>query len=830
MPGSRRAAAAATTRKSDWYVWADPKPDGTPPNNWLSIFGGSAWQWEPRRGQYYLHNFLVSQPDLNYHNPAVAAQMLEEAEFWLARGVDGFRLDAINFCFHDPLLRDNPPKPAAERTRARLPRRQPVRLPGPPVRQHAAAEPRIPRVAAAADGPLRARRLARRGLRRGRGRGDRPVHVRQPAPAHGLQLRAAGRRFLDRAHPRGRRHARRALPGLLAVLGDRQSRRRARRLALVGRRAAAPRARSCSTRCCFRCAARPAATRARSSASRRRRCRTRRCRTPTASRSGRCSRGATVAARRCPGTTASRSADSPAAVPGCRFPAEHRALAVNRQEAAPDSVLNAYRSFVRWRREQPALRSGGIRLFDSPEGTLVFLREHDGAGVLACFNFGAHARRHSQSRSRCARAARRARLRRFDARPGGVTVPAHGAFFAACPGSLPLLIRCAAALLVALGFASGCGSAAVPRIERIEPAHWWAEHEESAAAAPRARRRRRRTRTDPSTIPRHAAQRDPHREPELPVPRPAARARCHSPGPSRSPFRRGGRVVLTAGTSSGAREAGSAARRGFGPADALYLAMPDRFANGDASNDSVPRPRREGEPRGSRWAPRRRPRRPARPAATTSPASASRSSGSIRCWRATSRAAPITATRSPISTGWTRGSATTRCMRASRAEARALGIGLVMDVILNHCGSRHWWMKDLPDPDWINHGEQFVGTTHRRETLWDPHASQSDFAAFADGWFVPSMPDLNQRHPQLATYLDAEHDLVGRDRGALGPARRHAAVLRPRVPRTVARSRARGVSGAHDRRRGMERGSRHRLALAAGTAARRAAVAASGER
>ena len=104
-----------SNEKSDWYVWADPKPDGTPPNNWLSIFGGSAWQWEPRRGQYYLHNFLVSQPDLNYHNPAVAAQMLEEAEFWLARGVDGFRLDAINFCFHDPLLRDNPPKPMAER-------------------------------------------------------------------------------------------------------------------------------------------------------------------------------------------------------------------------------------------------------------------------------------------------------------------------------------------------------------------------------------------------------------------------------------------------------------------------------------------------------------------------------------------------------------------------------------------------------------------------------------------------------------------------------------------------------------------------------------------
>ncbi|HZH44776.1 MAG TPA: alpha-glucosidase [Lysobacter sp.] len=97
--------------KADWYVWADAKPDGSPPNNWLSIFGGVAWQWEPRRGQYYLHNFLTSQPDLNFHNPEVRRAALANVEFWLKRGVDGFRLDAINFCFHDRLLRDNPPKP-----------------------------------------------------------------------------------------------------------------------------------------------------------------------------------------------------------------------------------------------------------------------------------------------------------------------------------------------------------------------------------------------------------------------------------------------------------------------------------------------------------------------------------------------------------------------------------------------------------------------------------------------------------------------------------------------------------------------------------------------
>ena len=102
--------------KADWYVWADPKPDGTPPNNWLSIFGGCAWQWEPRREQYYLHNFLVSQPDLNFHAPEVQQATLDNVRFWLQRGVDGLRLDAINFCFHDRQLRDNPAKPAALRT------------------------------------------------------------------------------------------------------------------------------------------------------------------------------------------------------------------------------------------------------------------------------------------------------------------------------------------------------------------------------------------------------------------------------------------------------------------------------------------------------------------------------------------------------------------------------------------------------------------------------------------------------------------------------------------------------------------------------------------
>ncbi|MDU8945126.1 alpha-amylase family glycosyl hydrolase [Ovoidimarina sediminis] len=95
--------------RADWYVWADAKPDGTPPNNWLSIFGGSAWEWDGERMQYYLHNFLAEQPDLNLHNPEVQDELLEIARFWLTRGVDGFRLDTVNFYFHDRALRDNPP-------------------------------------------------------------------------------------------------------------------------------------------------------------------------------------------------------------------------------------------------------------------------------------------------------------------------------------------------------------------------------------------------------------------------------------------------------------------------------------------------------------------------------------------------------------------------------------------------------------------------------------------------------------------------------------------------------------------------------------------------
>ncbi len=110
-PWFKESRTNRTNPKADWYVWAEARPDGTPPNNWQSVFGGSAWSWEPRRRQYFLHNFLESQPDLNFFHEPVQTEMLQEVQFWMARGVDGFRFDACNFHFHDKQLRNNPPAP-----------------------------------------------------------------------------------------------------------------------------------------------------------------------------------------------------------------------------------------------------------------------------------------------------------------------------------------------------------------------------------------------------------------------------------------------------------------------------------------------------------------------------------------------------------------------------------------------------------------------------------------------------------------------------------------------------------------------------------------------
>ncbi|EOD77116.1 Maltodextrin glucosidase [Grimontia indica] len=104
------SSASATSAKADWYIWAPAKNDGTPPNNWLTIFGESAWRWHPTRGQYYLHNTLSNQPDLNYRNPDVVRELNKSVRFWLDTGVSGLRLDSVNLFLHDDKLRNNPPR------------------------------------------------------------------------------------------------------------------------------------------------------------------------------------------------------------------------------------------------------------------------------------------------------------------------------------------------------------------------------------------------------------------------------------------------------------------------------------------------------------------------------------------------------------------------------------------------------------------------------------------------------------------------------------------------------------------------------------------------
>ena len=105
--------ASRDNAKADWYVWADARPDGNAPNNWLSVFGGPSWEWDATRRQYYMHNFLAAQPDLNFHSMEVQDALLDTVRFWLERGVDGFRLDTVNYYVHDRWLRDNPPLAAS---------------------------------------------------------------------------------------------------------------------------------------------------------------------------------------------------------------------------------------------------------------------------------------------------------------------------------------------------------------------------------------------------------------------------------------------------------------------------------------------------------------------------------------------------------------------------------------------------------------------------------------------------------------------------------------------------------------------------------------------
>ncbi|MCL3781892.1 alpha-amlyase [Prolixibacteraceae bacterium JC049] len=224
------------------------------------------------------------------------------------------------------------------------------------------------------------------------------------------------------------------------------------------------------------------------------------------------------------------------------------------------------------------------------------------------------------------------------------------------------------------------------------------------------------------------------------------------PGKFAINFNKGKKTVVTYEYELLEREAGSANRIGFTPSDVMYLITPDRFANGDPANDNV-----EGL---SEQADRTY--------------KGGRHGGDIRgiinhldyiadmgftsVW-----VNPVLENNQPKYSY--HGYSTTDYYKVDERfgtneeyaelskKAKERGVGLIMDMIVNHCGSEHWWMKDLPSEDWINFGGEFAQTSHKRTTVQDKYASKEDLKQFADGWFVKTMPDLNQRNPFMATYL-----------------------------------------------------------------------------
>jgi glycosidase len=226
------------------------------------------------------------------------------------------------------------------------------------------------------------------------------------------------------------------------------------------------------------------------------------------------------------------------------------------------------------------------------------------------------------------------------------------------------------------------------------------------------------------------------------------------PGPLTIELQRDGRTVVRQAYELRQREAGSSRRQGFGPADAIYLVVPDRFANGDPANDNVDglgdpvdRSNKGGRHGGDLKG-------------LADHLDYIAGLGFTQLWPT-----PIIENRQPDYSY--HGYSATDLYRIDPRfgsnddylrlvqRARAKGIGVIMDLAPNHIGSGHWWMKDLPAPDWLNHAppDDYVETNHRHVVAQDRYAAEVDKTRFTDGWFVPTMPDLNQRHPVLATYL-----------------------------------------------------------------------------
>lgn len=375
--------------RANWYVWADPRPDGTPPNNWLAVFGGSAWQWEPRRQQYYLHNFLTSQPDLNFHEPAVRAQLLEEVEFWLQKGVDGFRLDAVNFYVHDPELRDNPVWPADQPRTDTVPRSNPYAY-----QRHLYDKTRPENIEFL--------RELRRVLNRYPGAVAIGEIMTEYAPEVMGQYTSGG----DTLHMAytfdllGEQHSVAYIRGVIenvqASIGDgwpcwSLSNHDVIRVATRwgnGDAGSPELAKvlmamllSLSGSVCVYQGEELGLPQAEVPYDRLQDPYGRTfwpeykgrdgCRTPM------------------PWTADAPHAGFSTVEPWLPIPQEHRARAVSEQEADPTSVLHAYRRFLRWRRATPALRFGDIEFVDAAEPVVAFVRTHEDERVLAAFNLGA---------------------------------------------------------------------------------------------------------------------------------------------------------------------------------------------------------------------------------------------------------------------------------------------------------------------------------------------------------------------------------------------------------------------------------------------------------
>ena len=378
--------ASRDRAKANWYVWADPKPDGTPPNNWLSVFGGSAWQWEPRREQFYLHNFLASQPDLNYHEPALVRQMLEEVDFWLQRGVDGMRLDAINFCYHDRMLRDNPAKPRSERVgrgyRTDNPyawqyhlhdNTQPENLVF--LEQLRCLSEKYPDVVmlgeVTGENPLDTMVEYTSGSKRLHMAYNFELlsddfslaHIRHAVETlennsvKCWPCRSIGNHDVARVTTRwggdGSSDARsKLLNALLLSLKGSVCSYQGDELGLTQAEIAPE-----DIRDPYGVAFWPL-FQGRDG-----------CRTPM------------------PWTASEAASGFTSGKPWLPVPLDHREKSVEKQLGDPDSVLQAYRRLVWWRRDQPALSFGDIRFLDSPENTMAFIREYREDRLLAIFNF-----------------------------------------------------------------------------------------------------------------------------------------------------------------------------------------------------------------------------------------------------------------------------------------------------------------------------------------------------------------------------------------------------------------------------------------------------------